>query len=461
MKSFQQYLKEDFLKEDFVKDVKTIRAQWDEFSRTGKLPSGVSSIKPEPSTYLGKDINGQFTPSEPRTKILSQALHTRPATVQLTRQGIVDILDPGEIVTSYQKARVKKTPPGLMRGLRQKIDLTMAAQKTRSTGIHELAHNLQDERQTEAELRKYVDKTGKLPPPDWTRMQGVRMQKRTTPKRESRGAKQNRTKAAWKRTFALSYDPPTQAAPLITDTERYTEYRNRDIEVHSRSVQYADNIYNGDYQRSVQAQMRRNPTANIESILTQHRNNVIRRTNHHETWMDPRNNKKYTSSPKNLKIIHSRMGLVVADIEKEMDLTSPEKIKAFRDRKLSPKTFNSKFPKSFNQPKPMTAYEKAVVVGNNVRKMVGTRTITPARAIKGLKTFNKAGAVLAAGAAAGAIIGDQLNRHVFAPRGGVSKWFDRNVSDPIFGRRQAVLGESYDTYKEHIRSVLLEKYSRI
>ena len=458
MKSFKQYLEEGFLKEDFVKDVKTIRAQWDEFSRTGKLPSGVSSIKSEPSTYLGQDINGQFTPSGPRIKILSQALHTRPATatIGVTRQGTVDVLDPGERVTSYQKARVKKTPPGLMRGLRQKIDLTMAAQKTRGTGIHELAHNLQDERQTEAELRKYVRKRGELPPPDWTRRLGGNMEKRTTPKRESRGAKQNRTKDAWKRPFTF-----TQPAPLITDTERYTEYRNRDIEVHSRSVEYADNLYNGDYQRSVQAQMRRNPTANIESILTQHRNNVIRRTNHRETWMDPRNNKKYTSSTKNLKIIPSRMGLVVADIEKEMDLTSPEKIKAFRDRKLSPKTFNSKFPKSFNQPKPMTGIEKAVVVGNNVRKMVGIRTITPARAIKGLKTFNKAGAVLAAGTAASAIIGDQLNRHVFAPRGGVSKWFDRNVSDPIFGRRQAVLGESYDTYKEHIRSVLLEKYSKM
>ena len=262
MKSFKQYLEEGFLKEDFVKDVKTIRAQWDEFSRTGKLPSGVSSIKSEPSTYLGQDINGQFTPSGPRIKILSQALHTRPATatIGVTRQGTVDVLDPGERVTSYQKARVKKTPPGLMRGLRQKIDLTMAAQKTRGTGIHELAHNLQDERQTEAELRKYVRKRGELPPPDWTRRLGGNMEKRTTPKRESRGAKQTRTKDAWKRPFTF-----TQPAPLITDTERYTEYRNRDIEVHSRSVEYADNLYNGDYQRSVQAQMRRNPTANIES----------------------------------------------------------------------------------------------------------------------------------------------------------------------------------------------------
>ena len=40
----------------------------------------------------------------------------------------------------------------------------------------------------------------------------------------------------------------------------------------------------------------------------------------------------------------------------------------------------------------------------------------------------------------------------------ISNWFDRNVINPIFG-------ESYDTsreqYKEYIRSLLLEKYSRI
>ena len=452
MKSFQQYLKEDF-----VKDVKTIRAQWNEFSGRGIFPPGLSSVKSKPSTHLGHGIHGHFIPSEPRTRIISQGSDTTPATIELTRKGAVAILHPDEIVRGFQSDRhidriLSRLRAGrairssLMRGVRQNVDLERAAQETRTTGVHEFAHNLQDDRQAKAELKKYIRERGKLPPPDWTRMQGDRMAKRTTPKRESRGAKQNR-KSEFIRTLP---------APLITDTERYTEYRNRDIEVHSRSVQYADNLYNGDYQRSVQAQMRKNPTANIGSILTQHRNNVIRGINQSETWIDPFDNKKYTSSPKNLKNIHRRMGLVVADIEKEMDLTSAEKIKAFRDRKLSPKT-QSKFPKSLSQPRPSTRIEKVVGVVDNVRKMVGIRTITPARAIKGLKTFNKVGAVLAAGA----IIGDQINRRVFVPAGGVSKWFDRNVSNPIFGQRQAVLGESYDTYKEHIRSVLLEKYSRI
>ena len=460
MKNFKQYLEEDF-----VTDYKAIRAQVAEHEATGKKPPGVFSVTSQSSEYLGKNVQGHFRPT------LARVVKPKNKRSTITSSSNVAILNTDEMVREVQK-----TKPWLLRWVRTGRDLEQAAQLQRSTLVHELGHNFQYGRQVKAELKKYVDKNRELPDENWRSKSMVERQ--STPEREGRYVKRNRQRRDAKKfnSAVPEYVRLERGLKPLNRLQKYTGYRNLDVESHARAMHHADNLYNGDYQRSVQDQMRRNPTANIESILRQERNNAITRINSDEMWM--MDNKTHSASPKTIRQIHDRMGLVMADIEKDMDLTTAEKIKAFREKTL-PSKATPTFNRYLSQPRPDTRIEKAVAtvgarlgvvpgsklaaatavraiqgVENNARALYNSRrAMTPAR----IKTFNKVGySLLAAG-----IIGDQINRRVFVPAGGVSKWFDRNVSDRIFGQRQAVLGESYDTYKEDIRSVLLEKYSRI
>ena len=445
MKSFKQYVEEGF-----VEDYKNIRAQAAEHEATGKTPPGVFSVSSQSSNSLGKDVQGQFHPSNARV--------VKKRVISSSR---VAILNTDEMIKGIQK-----TKPWLLRWVRTGRDLEQAAQLQRSTLVHELGHNFQYGRQVKAELKKYLDKHRVLPDENW---RSKDMADRSQPEREGRYVKKNRWRRELKKlNIAVGPESLNPKLPL-NRVQAYTGYRNLDAEWHARAIQHADRLYDGDYQRSVQAQMRKNPTANIESILTQQRNNAIRGINDNETWM--MNNKTYSTSPKITRQLHDRMGLVMADIEKNMDLTSPEKIKAFRKKTL-PSKATPTFNRYLTQPRPDTRIEKVVAtVGARLRVVPGSKLAAARamRAIQGVENnaqkmlrinpvrVNKVGGVLLAAG----IIGDQINRRVFVPAGGVSKWFDRNVSDRIFGQRQAVLGESYDTYKEHIRSVLLEKYSKM
>ena len=335
MKSFKQYLEEGF-----VEDYKTIRAQAAKHEATGKTPPGVFSVSSQSSHSLGKNVQGQFQPAKARV--------VKKRVISSSR---LAILNTDEMIKGVQE-----TKPWLLRWVRTRRDLEQAAELQRSTLVHELGHNFQYGRLVKAELKKYVDKNRKLPDENWWSKNRA---DRSVPEREGRYVKKNRWRRELKKSnIAVGPESLNPKLPL-NRVQAYNGYRNLDAEWHARAIQHADRLYNGDYQQSVQAEMRRNPTANIESILTQQRNNAIRGINDLEMWM--MDNKTYSTSPKTTRQLHDRMGLVMADIEKDMDLTSPEKIKAFRDSKL-PSKATPTFNRYLIQPRPDTMIEKAVGV---------------------------------------------------------------------------------------------------
>ena len=425
-----------YIKEDFVKDVKTIRATRDEFWRTGKPPAGISSVTSKSAADLGDRVAGVYRTGDVRTTIIEPKSNTSPGIIGLERNPTVEILDPNDAITALQKQEAILT-----RSIRRNRNLEKAAATAKTTGVHEFAHALQDQRQIQNELELYVQKHGKLPDSTWMRKSGVGLSFRETATQESRGKKRNRLKAEADGVLDPSWwnTPKAKAKKILTKHEADLQYWNRDVELHARSVQYADKLYDGRYKQGIQTHMKRKPNMSIDSILATHRNWAIRQVNRQEQGL---------TTPKNLRNIHQRMGLVMADIEKEMDLTSPEKIKAFRDSKLPPPT-KPEFAKNL-EPRSKTGIEKAVGVVDDLAsagKKLGKGVVNSIdvaidplgyaleKAAKGILDTVKGGVksglksgvkevvkggvkgVVKGGvvSAVGGIIGDQLAKHVAVP----------------------------------------------
>lgn len=420
-----------YIKEDFVKDVKTIRATRDEFWRTGKPPAGISSVTSKSAADLGDRVGGRYWPGDVRTTIIEPKSNTSPGIIGLERNPRVEILDPNDAITALQKREAILT-----RSIRRNRNLEKAAGTAKTTGVHEFAHAFQDQRQIQNELELYVQKHGKLPDPTWMRKSAsAGLSFRETATKESRGKKRNRLKAEAEADGLLDNPWRQKAKTILTKPEEELQYWNRDIELHARSVQYADKLYDGRYKRGIQTDMKRKPNMSIDSILARHRNWAIGQVNRQEQGL---------TTPKNLRNIHQRIGLVMADIEKEMDLTSPEKIKAFRDSKLPPPT-KPEFAKNL-EPSPSTRIEKAVGVVDDLAsagKKLGKGVVNSIdvaidplgyaleKAAKGILDTVKGGVksgvkevvkggvkgVVKGGvvSAVGGIIGDQLAKNVAVP----------------------------------------------
>lgn len=360
MKSFKQFLKE----EHFPTTVRKMIAQRDAFLKRGELPPGVDKIRYASSEELGPNVEGEFRGSSTHVFPKSQTSWRDPAAIRHSR---ISLLNPDEWIKQRLENGI------LPRKIRRHVHIERAAQSLNSMTIHEFGHNYQAEKQVPGRIKDVQLQVDRLQPGEGGLMDGY-LKQRHTPMRESRGKRRNRQRAEMNDMTRLPFERLNQGRGIqthripVTKQEEWIDYRNLDTEGHSRSLQYGADLHDL-YKRDMQIVMKRNPKMSVDDITRlqlDFRNHYVKVIN----------SKEIDTAPKIRERIIQRTGLVMDDIVKELDLTTPEKINAFKKSKIPP--VKHSFPVSLGGPRPDTTIEKVVAVRDDVvggLKKVGKRVV--------------------------------------------------------------------------------------